>query len=182
MQVEQHTARSAPDLPIRVDADTGIWSVDGLPMILLPRHFLLNMQRAMQRELGRARYERALYDAGRLSAYQWCEAEAAHCGEGGMAVMERYLASLSRRGWGQFELRDADPLRGRAIVRVRHSAFTGEPSGEPACGMFRGWFVGAMQYVADTEGGMRELECHESRCAACTGNGICEFVVESLQH
>jgi hypothetical protein len=31
-----------PEVDIRVDDVTGRWSVDGLPMILVPQHFFLN--------------------------------------------------------------------------------------------------------------------------------------------
>lgn len=171
---------AAPEIEIDVDRETGIWSVAGLPMILLPRHFLMNMQRMMQAELGRARFERTLHEAGRRSAYEWCEADAAHHGTGGLTVFRSYLDSLSRRGWGQFELTEVEPATGRALVRVRHSAFTSKPADEPACGMFTGWFVGAMQYVADTEGGLRDVQAREVRCAAPTRGEVCEFVVEPL--
>ncbi len=32
----------SPEVPIDVDPETGIWRTDGLPMIYLPRHFLVN--------------------------------------------------------------------------------------------------------------------------------------------
>ncbi|HEV7263340.1 MAG TPA: DUF5943 domain-containing protein [Falsiroseomonas sp.] len=37
---------------IDVDPDTGIWRTDGLPMIYLPRHFLVNMQKGFEAALG----------------------------------------------------------------------------------------------------------------------------------
>ena len=32
----------APDLPIEVDDDTGVWTTNNLPMLYVPRHFFLN--------------------------------------------------------------------------------------------------------------------------------------------
>lgn len=171
---------AAPDIEIEVQPETGAWEVGGLPMILLPCHFLLNLQRSMQAELGRERYDRVLHEAGRRSAYQWCAAEGERRGRGGLGVFHCYLASLSKRGWGRFELTEADPAAGRACIRVQNSAFTAESADEPACGMFRSWFVGAMQYVADTDGGCRDVQAREARCGACTGRGVCEFVVEPV--
>ena len=35
-------------VPIRVDPETGEWSVDGVPMILVTRHVFVNDQRAVE--------------------------------------------------------------------------------------------------------------------------------------
>jgi hypothetical protein len=34
-------AMANPSVPIKIDPDTGIWSTDGLPMIYMPRHFVV---------------------------------------------------------------------------------------------------------------------------------------------
>jgi hypothetical protein len=39
-------------VPIEVDERTGVWSVDGMPMILVPRHFFLNNHLAAESALG----------------------------------------------------------------------------------------------------------------------------------
>ena len=44
---------AGPEVPIDVDPETGIWRTDGLPMIYLPRHFLVNNHVAVEEALGR---------------------------------------------------------------------------------------------------------------------------------
>ena len=39
--------------PIDVDADTGVWSTNGLPMLYVPRHFFINNHLAIEAALGR---------------------------------------------------------------------------------------------------------------------------------
>ncbi len=43
---------AAPQVPIDVDPETGVWSSDDLPMLFVPRHFLINNHRAMEEALG----------------------------------------------------------------------------------------------------------------------------------
>jgi hypothetical protein len=65
-----------PQVPIDVDPETGIWRTDGLPMIYLPRHFLVNMQKGIEAAIGPEAYREILYASSDLSALQWCRAEA----------------------------------------------------------------------------------------------------------
>ena len=46
-----------PEVPIEVDSATGEWSVDGVPMILVPRHFFLNNHLAVESERAPGRRE-----------------------------------------------------------------------------------------------------------------------------
>ena len=41
-----------PALDIEVDEATGEWRVDGMPMILVPRHFLVNNHVAVEEAIG----------------------------------------------------------------------------------------------------------------------------------
>ena len=45
-----------PQLPIDVDAQTGIWTTDGLPMIYVPRHFFVNNHVETEAVVGREVY------------------------------------------------------------------------------------------------------------------------------
>jgi len=45
-----------PTVPIDVDEESGIWRTDGLPMVYLPRHFLVNNHLAVEAALGREAY------------------------------------------------------------------------------------------------------------------------------
>ena len=90
----------APEMPIDVDDETGVWTTDALPMLYVPRHFFVNNHRAIEDEIGPERYAEILYQAGYKSAYYWCEKEAALHGISGADVFEHYMKRLSQRGWG----------------------------------------------------------------------------------
>ena len=49
-----------PQVDIQVDDVTGRWSVDGLPMILMPQHFFLNNHYAIEAVLGPEKLEEVL--------------------------------------------------------------------------------------------------------------------------
>ncbi|HYR36720.1 MAG TPA: 4-vinyl reductase, partial [Burkholderiales bacterium] len=78
----------------------------------------------------------------------------------------------SQRGWGQFRVESVDAQAGRARVRVQHSVFATQ-KGEKACYMFRGWFPGALEFVAQS--GVR-LTSSELQCAA-EGHDHCLFEI-----
>ena len=42
-----------PQVPIDVDEKTGVWTTDALPMLYVPRHFLVNNHEAVEQALGR---------------------------------------------------------------------------------------------------------------------------------
>ena len=58
-----------PEVPIEVDAKTGVWTVDAMPVILVPRHFFLNNHREIEAALGAPSYAELLFRAGHRSAY-----------------------------------------------------------------------------------------------------------------
>ena len=175
-----------PQLPIAVDADTGVWSTDGLPMIYLPRHFFVNNHVEIEKALGRATYAESLYTAGYRSAHFWCAQEAKTHRLSGLAVAEHYLKRLSQRGWGQFEFMSADARSGRAQIALAHSVFVlaqgiaGVPvRSDKVCYLFAGWFAGAMDWVGeDTGAGYRTLSA-ETQCAA-EGHAHCVFSVSPM--
>lgn len=168
-----------PQLPIEVDAATGVWTTDGLPMIYMPRHFFVNNHVETEAVVGRAVYAPALYKAGHRSAWFWCQQEAATHGLQAMAVYAHYLQRLSQRGWGQFSFLEADAATGRARVRVDHSVFVlaqgiaGVPvDRSKVCYAFAGWFAGAMDWVLESAGSVIRTTCAEEQCAAqCVGDG-----------
>ena len=84
-----------PALDIQVDVATGEWRVDSMPMILVPRHFLVNNHVAMEEAIGIQAYAKHLHAAGYKSAWQWCEKEAARHGLSGIDVFHHYMKRLS---------------------------------------------------------------------------------------
>lgn len=168
----------APQVPIDVDPETGVWSTDGLPMIYLPRHFFVNNHVAVEQALGLETYARILYDAGYKSAWQWCEKEAVTHGLRGLDVFRHYMKRISQRGWGRFTVEDADERTGTARIRVDHSVFVyqhGTAAGRPVCYMFAGWFPGSLEWVGRSQGRDWTLEASEVQCAADGEHDHCVF-------
>ena len=97
-------ATHAPEMPILVDDETGVWTTDALPMLYVPRHFFVNNHIGIEEVLGAEKYAEILYKAGYKSAWHWCEKEAECHGLSGVAVFEHYMKRLSQRGWGLFEI------------------------------------------------------------------------------
>jgi Domain of unknown function (DUF5943) len=167
-----------PEIPIDVDPVTGIWRTDGLPMIYLPRHFLVNNHKAVEEALGMAAYRLILRIATDKSAFDWCTAQARTHQLTPEQTFRHYFKRLSQRGWGMFEIEQLDPEGGNVCVRLEQSVFVLEhpgPSAGGLCYMFEGFVTGAMRFVmaAQNEGVARN--CSEVQCA---GNGVhhhCRF-------
>jgi predicted hydrocarbon binding protein len=168
-----------PEIPIDVDAETGVWSTDGLPMIYMPRHFFVNNHLAVEAALGEEAYARQLYDAGHKSAWVWCEKEAATHGLSGLEVFHHYMQRISQRGWGRFTVVSVDGDSGAADVRLDHSVFVehcGADTGRNLCYMYSGWFAGSLEWVSKTTGAAFTLSAHEARCRA-NGAENCLFEI-----
>ena len=169
-----------PQVDIQIDDATGRWSVDGLPMILVPQHFFLNNHYAVEAVLGAEKLEEVLRPAGHRSAYFWCEKEAAHHGTSGVEVFRLYLRRISQRGWGQFHIVKLEPETGVAQVLLRNSAMVDEAhrmSGRSVCYMFSAWLEGALEYVAASAGRTQHLKALEVYCAAEGAHDHCLFEV-----
>ena len=145
----------APEMPIQVDDETGVWTTDALPMLYVPRHFFVNNHMGIEEVLGADAYAEILYKAGYKSAWHWCEKEAECHGLVGVEVFEHYMKRLSQRGWAQFAVESVDPAAGPARVRASHSVFVseaGRDAGRKTCTMFLGWLEGSMEYVRQADG------------------------------
>jgi hypothetical protein len=171
-----------PLVDIEVDDVTGRWSVDALPMILVPQHFFLNNHFAVEAAIGPERLAEVLRPAGYRSAYHWCEQEAKHHGLAGLDVFHHYMRRLTQRGWAQFEPYDVDLDAGRARVRIDNSAFVDEErrrSGRRVCYMFAAWLEGSLEYAAAATGRTLGLRAHEAHCAADGTHDHCLFEVST---
>lgn len=172
-----------PKIPIEVDDDTGIWTVDSLPMILVPQHFFVNNHRAVEEVLGIEAYAKLLDKAGYQSAYHWCEKEADYHGLSDVEVLRHYLKRLSQRGWGQFSLDEIQPETGHASIRLRYSAFVnqyGPNAGRKVDYMFNGWWMGAMDYVGKALGKDYQVRSQEIHCAAEGSHDHCLFEIRPV--
>lgn len=167
-----------PEVPIDVDPATGIWRTDGLPMVYLPRHFLVNNHRAVEEALGLEAYRQILRAATAKSAIHWCQAEARTHGLTPEATFRHYFKRLSLRGWGQFSVDALDIGRRRGSISLRNSVFVLErPAGAeaPVCYMFEGFMTGAMRFLIETSEARIEANCRESQCAAQGRGDHCRF-------
>lgn len=170
---------AAPQVPIRVDPETGIWTTDGLPMIYLPRHYYVNHIDAFEAAFGRDAVKAVLYEAGYRSAWQWCEKEAATHGLGGLDVFRHYMKRLSQRGWGRFTIEALNEASGEAVIRVDHSIYVchhGHDARRRLCYPFAGWFPGAIEW-AGRDLGLSWTLTSEEVCCAGEGSDHCRFEV-----
>jgi hypothetical protein len=176
----------SPEVPINVDPKTGIWRTDGLPMVYLPRHFLVNNHVAVEEALGRDAYRTILRTATDKSAIHWCRAEAKTHGLSAEATFRHYFKRLSQRGWGQFSVEGIDTRARKGAISLTNSVFTleaarresaGEARGEtPLCYMFEGFMTGAFRFLL--EAGAVEIStisCGETQCAGDGSHPHCTF-------
>ncbi|GAA3705293.1 DUF5943 domain-containing protein [Oceanisphaera sediminis] len=161
----------APEMPIEVNSETGVWTTDALPMLYVPRHFFVNNHMAIEEELGPERYAEILYKAGYKSAWHWCEKEAECHGLSGDAVFEHYMKRLSQRGWGLFSIENLDIAAGTARVRLDHSAFVYQYGkvDRMVDYMFTGWFAGAVDQIAESQGLSVRTVARQTQSGAQTG-------------
>lgn len=167
---------AAPQVPIEVDETTGIWTTNGLPMMYLPRHFMVNMQQAIEGAMGVSAYRAILYRSCHLSAVQWCAAEARTHGLSPEETFRHYLTRMSQRGHGQVEIVSLDAAAGKAEIIVRNSAYAlgyGPAAGQRVCYVFEGSFAGGMAHVMQGRG---DPSCREIACFA-EGAPECRFAV-----
>ena len=171
-------------VPVRVDPETGEWSVNGIPMILVPRHLIVNNQRAVEELLGHKATRDLFREPGARSAREWCAREAETHGLSGAALFYHYMKRLSQRGWAQFSVEHLDAAAGYARVRVDHSVFVAERGSQArrkVCYMFEGWLEGALGYIMTAEGTPQQLRCQEVQCAA-EGSDHCLLEVRPESH
>ncbi|MEJ2680802.1 MAG: DUF5943 domain-containing protein [Gammaproteobacteria bacterium] len=161
----------APEMPIEVDSETGVWTTDALPMLYVPRHFFVNNHCAIEDEIGPERYADILYKAGYKSAWYWCEKEAELHGLQGPDVFEHYMRRLSQRGWGLFTIEQLDIEAGTARIRLDHSAFVYQYGkvNRKVDYMFTGWFAGAMDQIAEALGFDVKTQAVQTQSAAEEG-------------
>lgn len=166
--------KTAPELPIDVDSETGIWTTDALPMLYVPRHFFVNNHMAVEEALGAEKYADILYHAGYKSAWHWCEKEAELHGLEGVDVFEHYMKRLSQRGWGLFITEDIDLDAGTARVRLEHSAFVYQMGkvNRKIEYMFTGWFAGAIDQILSARGSSLRTVAEQTQSGAEEG---CEY-------
>jgi hypothetical protein len=171
---------NGPAVPISVDADTGVWTTDGMPMIYIPRHFHVNHHLAIEKELGRERYAEILYRAGYKSTWEWCAKDSITHKLRGLGVVRHYLRRISQRGWGQFAFEKIDEKTGASAISLRHSVYVhGQPSADDhsLCYAFAGWFAGGLEWAGQDTGQRWRLQSGEVQCAGDGKHTHCRFEI-----
>ena len=167
-----------PAVDIDVDEKTGVWTTDDLPMLYIPRHFMLGIHDSVENALGRERYRSVLRESGSASAYFWCKQQAGMRQLDGVAVFKHYLDRLSALGWGQFDLEDAALDHGSVTVKLVNSVYVlgrTAPAEEPVCYMFEGFIMGGLTYLAEDKGlTFSSIDCREVQCQGM-GHDACRF-------
>ncbi|MGE0256263.1 MAG: DUF5943 domain-containing protein [Alphaproteobacteria bacterium] len=165
-------------VPVRVDPQTGAWSVDGQPMLLVPRHYWVFIQQAMEERLGIAAARELIWEPGFRAAVVWCEREAKTHGLSGVDVFRHYMKRMSERGYGLLTIEAIDAAAGEARIRFDHSVYVAEYGqvGRPVCYRCEGPIAGGMTFVARAAGRERQLAVAETRCVSA-GDEHCLFEV-----
>ncbi len=170
-----------PSVNIDVNEATGVWETDGLPMLYIARHFMVNVHNEVEAALGRPAYRAVLYKSGAQSAYYWCIQQAKTFEISGFSVFEHYLERLTARGWGQFRLEHFDTDRSSVEITLKNSIYALESktrTSHPVCYMFEGFFAGGMRYVLEQQGRqLLEIKSKEVQCQAM-GFDCCKFEIE----
>lgn len=163
-------------LPVTVEVDerTGRWSVDGIPMILVPQHLVLNNLAGAEDALGSRAAADLVHGPGYRSAQTWCERQRAFHGLDEVEVVHHYLDQLGRRGWGRFSLRSLDVLGGEAEVDLEHSALADASSTLAGCYLFCGWLAGALDAARAGLGVSPGFHVRETACVSA-GARTCVF-------
>ena len=165
-------------VPVSVDPDTGVWTVDDMPMILVPRHFWMTVHSKMEKRYGVEENASLLFDSSCSAAFTWCEMQAREHSLSGTEVFHHYMEQRSRRGWGRCTVEFLDAAAGNARIRMTNSAYVyafGPDAGRNVCYMFNGSLSGGMEYVTCDLGDRRKMRCKELQCAA---NGATECLFE----
>ncbi|MET1026406.1 MAG: DUF5943 domain-containing protein [Dongiaceae bacterium] len=169
---------AAPEIDIDVDPATGIWRTDNLPMVYLPRHFLVNNHRAVEDALGIEAYRTILRAATEKSALHWCEVQARTYSLNPEQTFRHYFNRLSQRGWGRFVIDDLNIAEGRGRIALSQSVFAlefGPGMDRRVCYMFEGFMIGAFRYVLERDRKLVRVNCQETRCAAHDTHDACRF-------
>jgi predicted hydrocarbon binding protein len=175
---------SAPKVKIDVDPVTGVWQTDELPMIYLPRHFLVNNHKATEKALGRDAYSAMIQGATDKSAFDWCSAQYQRGGAAVEDIVQLYFERLSQRGWGQFHIDSLDVGNGDMSLSLSNSVFVleaKEASAQSLCYMFEGFVTGALRFLLPKNQKGGRFHCQEIACEGQGHNQTCQFNASFMQ-
>lgn len=139
---------------LQLDAE-GRLTLNGLPMILMPRHFFRYIMRDVKKIVGQKTFEQMCRKAGYDGAATFCKAFQKSHGCSAKEALIGYLNEMSLRGWGQFKIQRVDEISGEAEVLLANSALLAEDDLPAANSIWEGAVLGAMAYVQSNIDGVR---------------------------
>jgi len=153
-----------------------------VPMILTPRWFFVNVQKELEKAGGLKLAKEVYYRAGFESAYKYCQTQRALDKLAGIETVQRYLSSMSVRGWGRFQMVEIDQKKGTGYFRLYRSGFSEEYGSvkRMVCHWVPGAMAGAVQEAVDAEGFSPKVKGTERKCKS-KGDEYCEFVVSPIR-
>jgi hypothetical protein len=129
--------------------EEGRLTLNGLPMILLPRHFFRYIMRDVQKMVGPDTFRKMFEKVGYDGAVTFCDAFRKSHGCSAKEAFIGYLNEMSIRGWGHFKIEKLDELNGEAEVLLTNSALPAEGELPTGNSIWEGAVLGAMAYVQD---------------------------------
>lgn len=156
--------------------------LNGIPMILTPQWFFVNVQKELEKAGGYKLAKMVFYRAGYVSAYKYCKTQRETKGYLGTETIRRYLSSMSLRGWGRFKIVSLDEKDGMGIFRLYWSGFSEEYGlvKRTVCHWVPGAMAGAFQEIVDTHSLCYQIKGREVRCRS-RGDTFCEFIVAPVR-
>ena len=166
---------------IKLDRNSRIL-LNGIPMILTPRWFFVNVQKELEKAGGLKLAREVYYRAGYVSAYKYCETQRKAEGYSGTETIRKYLSSMSVRGWGKFTIVRLDEEKGRGVFRLYHSGLSEEYGSvkRMVCHWVPGAMAGAVQEAMDARSLSFQVKGREVKCKS-KGNESCEFIVSPIR-
>lgn len=138
----------------------GRLTLNGLPMILLPRHFFRYIIRDVQKSIGPEALDQMCRKVGYDGAVTFCEAFQKSHNCSSKEALLGYLNEMSLRGWGQFKIKRVDEINGEAEVLLANSALPAEGDLPAGNAIWEGAVLGALRYVQSNVSGVK----HEAGC------------------
>jgi hypothetical protein len=131
---------------------TGSLTVNGLPMVLMPRHFFRYIMREVHKAVSPEVFRKIYWQAGFDGAIAFCDSYQKSHGCTPLEAVRGYLDEMSIRGWGHFSIQSVDPQAGTMEVLLRNSSLASEgdiPSGNLA---WEGAMLGSMTFLQNRMG------------------------------
>jgi Domain of unknown function (DUF5943) len=151
-------SKSFQELVSKLELDTtGSLSLNGLQMVLMPRHFFRYIMREVHKAVTPVVFRKIYWQAGYDGAVSFCDSFQRNHGCSAQQAVEGYLGEMSIRGWGSFSIQALNPQEGTMEVLLTNSALVAEssiPSGIPSGNLaWEGAMLGAMAFLQKTLSG-----------------------------